>query len=103
MGLVRSIAWGALFATAGAVVAGGWMPGSSSWATGPRIGIATLLIVLGLTVVGFAAAPWVLRKTTRPADYQGGCPVGATCACGHFNFKPRKSCKQCGMATAFVA
>jgi hypothetical protein len=101
MGLRRSLLWGVAFLAAGAIVAGGWMPGSAEWSQGPRIGIATLLLVWGFLIMGFALSPWILRKTTRKEDYEGACPVGATCACGHFNFKPRKDCRQCGAATGF--
>ena len=102
MGILRSSIWGTAFVAAGALVAGGWLPGSAAWQMGPRIGVATFLAVTGLTVIAFALVPWVLRKTTKPADYEGGCPVGATCGCGQFNFKPRKSCRQCGKATTFT-
>lgn len=70
-------------------------------AAGPRIGVATTLLVLGLFILLASNAAWILRKTTRPEDYQGGCPVGARCACGHFNLKPRKACRQCGAATLY--
>ena len=96
VGLLGSLVWGLLFAGAGTVVAAGWLPGSDGWALGPRIGIATVLIVLGVTVVGFASAHQFAR-----GDAPGNCPVGATCGCGHFNFKPRRTCRQCGTATVF--
>lgn len=85
----------------GAVVAAGWVPGSDGWATGPRVGIAMALLALGGLLLALPAAAWLLARTTRPADYRGGCPVGATCACGHFNFKPRRACRECGALTRF--
>jgi hypothetical protein len=102
VGIARTVSWAAVFLAGGILVAGGWLPGSGDWSTGPRIGVATLLTVLGATVLGLGLVPIVLRRTTRPADYKGGCPVGATCPCGHFNFKPRTTCRQCGSATAFA-
>lgn len=98
----RAVLWGLAFAAAGILVLGAWMPGSSGWALGPRLGVGTLLAVLGAVflVGSFAGA---IRSRTERLDSKGGCPVGATCACGHFNFKPRRTCRQCGAATAFAA
>lgn len=98
----RAVLWGLAFAAAGVLVLAGWMPGASSWQLGPRIGMGTLLAVLGLLFLAgsFAAA---IRARTERLDSKGGCPVGAACACGHFNFKPRRSCKQCGAATVYAA
>jgi hypothetical protein len=97
----RAAAWGLAFAAAGAVVLGGWLPGAAAWAPGPRIGMGTLLAVFGLVLLvgAFAGA---IRSRTERHDSKGGCPVGATCACGHFNFKPRRTCRQCGAATAYA-
>jgi len=102
MGAMRKLLWGLAFVAAGATVALGGIPGSQAWATGPRIGVATLLIVLGLLSFGFALGPWIARRTARPEN-QGICPVGATCECGQFNFKPKRSCKACGKATLYAA
>jgi uncharacterized paraquat-inducible protein A len=82
---------GILLAMGGIAVAL-WGPGS-----GPAIGMAVFLVVLGVTVVAVANAEWFLRRTTRAADYQGQCPVGQSChACGSFNYKPRRACRSCG-------
>ncbi|MHB1261781.1 MAG: hypothetical protein ACYC2H_08705 [Thermoplasmatota archaeon] len=98
----RAIGWGLAFLAAGVVILGAWLPGSADWSTGPRIGMGTLLVVLGFVFVSgsFAAA---IRRRTEATDSKGGCPVGATCSCGHFNFKPRKACRQCGAATLYTA
>jgi hypothetical protein len=95
----RRLAWALLFVVLGVLLVGAWLPGSSGWGVGPRVGAATALFVLGGLLLLFPAVHWILRKTTRPEDYDGGCPVGKTCACGHFNFKPRSECRQCGAAT----
>lgn len=90
------------FAALGALVLAGWMPGAAGWATGPRLGLGTFLVVAGFVFLAgsFAGA---IRARTERVDSKGGCPVGATCACGHFNFKPKRVCKQCGAATAYAA
>ena len=98
---VRALGWGFAFVAAGVVVAFGWLPGSAGWSTGPRAGLATGFLTLGVTMILAGNAAWFLRRTTKAEDYRGGCPVGATCQCGHFNFKPRKACRQCGAATSF--
>lgn len=98
----RALGWGLAFAAAGLVVLGGWLPGASSWSLGPRVGGGTLLVVLGLVFVAGAFAGAIRARTER-LDGKGGCPVGATCACGHFNFKPRRSCRECGLATTYAA
>lgn len=98
----RALGWGLAFAAAGLLVLAGWLPGSASWATGPRLGMGTLLAVLG-AVLAAGAFAGAIRARTERLDSKGGCPVGATCACGHFNFKPRRTCRQCGAATAFAA
>lgn len=90
------------FLAGGTLVATGALPGSDAWAMGPRVGIATLLLVLGTTILAAGNARWFLRRTTKAEDYEGGCPVGATCSCGHFNFKPRRACKQCGAAMRYA-
>ena len=98
----RAIGWGLAFVVSGVVVLGAWLPGSAGWALGPRIGMGTLLVVLGLVFVAGAFAG-AIRSRTEAVDGKGGCPVGATCPCGHFNFKPRKACRQCGAATSYTA
>ena len=98
----RAVLWGLAFAAAGVLVLAGWVPGSSGWATGPRIGMGTLLATLGAVLIGGAFAGAIRARTER-LDGKGGCPVGATCACGHFNFKPRRTCRQCGAATQYAA
>jgi hypothetical protein len=98
----RTIGWGLAFLVAGIVVLGAWVPGSDGWSLGPRLGMGTLLLVMGFVLISgsFAGA---IRRRTEAADSKGSCPVGATCSCGHFNFKPRKSCRQCGAATLYTA
>lgn len=98
---LRALTWGLAFLLAGIAVGAAWLPGLDSWGFGPRIGAATLLVVFGLILAVGANVRSILRRTTRAEDYRGGCPVGATCKCGHFNFKPRKTCRQCGAGTSF--
>jgi hypothetical protein len=93
---VRHWVLGVLFIVAGAVVAAGAF---SRVASGPRVGISTALIVIGALVVAVPLSVWVLRKTTRPEDYVGNCPVGRVCpACDAFNMNPRTTCRACGAA-----
>ncbi|HUR62251.1 MAG TPA: hypothetical protein VM286_07825 [Candidatus Thermoplasmatota archaeon] len=97
--------WGRILVAAAALAAGALLladrlPGGAT-AAGPRIGMGVFLVTLGLLVLSLGAAPWVLRKTTQAEDYMGGCPVGARCACGHFNLKPRRACRECGAATVY--
>lgn len=74
-----------------------WLPGTHGMATGPRIGMGILFVTLSVVVFAIANVETFLRKTTRPADYEGGCPVGESCAdCGSFNMKPRQACRSCG-------
>lgn len=98
----RTLGWGLAFLALGALALAGWLPGAASWATGPRIGLGTFLAVMGFVLLAgsFAGA---IRARTERTDTKGGCPVGATCACGQFNFKPKRACKQCGAATLFAA
>lgn len=98
----RAVAWGLVFAAVGVLVLGAWLPGLGGWSLGPRIGAGTLLVVLGAVLVAGAFAG-AIRSRTERLDGKGGCPVGATCACGHFNFKPRRTCRQCGVATMYAA
>ena len=98
----RTLLWGVAFLAAGILVLSALVPGSASWALGPRVGMGTLLAVSGLVLVlgSFAGS---IRARTERVDSKGGCPVGATCPCGHFNFKPRRTCRQCGAATTYAA
>ncbi|HEX2065523.1 MAG TPA: hypothetical protein VHI93_01800 [Candidatus Thermoplasmatota archaeon] len=96
------LAVSALCLAAGALLLAGRFPGAGA-ALGPRIGMGTFLLMLGALVLAVAAMPWVLRKTTRAEDYEGGCPVGTRCACGHFNLKPRRACRECGTLTPDAA
>ena len=83
--------WGAAFAAGGTAVL---LTGAPD---GPRIGIAMVLITLAALVVGLPLSTWILRKTTRPEDYEGSCPVGRLCpSCEAFNYNPRKVCRVCG-------
>jgi hypothetical protein len=95
--------WGAAFVAAGACIAASVIPGSESWATGPRIGIASVLLLLGFFMI---VGPWIAFAVRRASAKEGGggnCPVGTTCGCGHFNFKPRAMCKQCGKDMVYPA
>lgn len=98
----RTIAWAVGFHVAAAIVAFGWFPGASEAAAGPRIGLCVALATMGaiLFVGAFTAE---LQARTARLDGKGVCPVGAKCACGHFNFKPRGTCRQCGAATSFAS
>lgn len=95
---VGALAWGLAWLAAAAVVGLGALPGSDGWGMGPRVGLTVLLGMLGATVALAGNAAWFLGKTTRPEDYEGGCPVGARCACGVFNMSTRKTCKGCKAA-----
>jgi len=98
----RTLGWALAFLASGVVAAAGWFPGAATLAQGPRIGFTVLLLTLGLVLAvgSFAGA---LRMRSQRLDSKGGCPVGAKCACGHFNFKPRATCRQCGAATLYTA
>ncbi len=98
----RTIAWAVGFHLAAAIVALGWFPGADEAAAGPRIGLCAALATMGaiLFVGAFTAE---LQARTARLDGKGHCPVGAKCACGHFNFKPRARCRQCGAATSYAA
>jgi hypothetical protein len=99
---VSSFVFGALLVAAGVLLAGGWMPGADSMATGPRIGFAVASFMFAALVMGVPLAGWYVRKFTRPEDYEGGCPVGSVCTqCETFNFNPRKKCKECGTVLEF--
>lgn len=91
-----------VFLAAGIVVLAAWLPGAERWPLGPRLGMGTLLLVMGLVFIA-ASFAGAIRNRTEATDTKGGCPVGATCPCGHFNFKPRKACRQCGAATLYAA
>lgn len=91
----RGVFWSvALVAAAVLLGTGTVAPGA---ATGPRVGVTAFLAVLGLTVFAVGNVEWFLRRTARPGDYAGTCPVGQSCpACGAFNYKPRRDCRGCG-------
>jgi hypothetical protein len=102
------VKWGrpvlsAAFLAAGALLLSGRIPGAAGMAEGPRVGMGAFLLMVGFLLLAIAAMPMILRATTRPEDYEGGCPVGARCSCGHFNLKPRRMCRECGAAMAYPA
>lgn len=91
------MAWGTGMVAAGILLATDVLPGTAM-ATGPRVGMVALLVTFGVTLILVANAAWILRRTTRPEDHQGGCPVGSSCGdCGAFNLKPRTVCRVCGV------
>lgn len=98
----RTLGWALAFAVAALVLALGWFPGAATAAPGPRIGVTALLAMMALVLLigSFAGA---LQARSERLDSKGVCPVGAKCACGHFNFKPRATCRQCGIATHYAA
>ena len=98
----RTLGWSLAFTAAGVLMAGGWFPGVDSVAQGPRVGLAVLLLTMGI-VLAVGAFAGALRMRTERLDSKGGCPVGAKCSCGHFNFKPRTTCRQCGATTLYTA
>lgn len=98
----RTVAWALAFLAAGLAVALGWFPGADAAAPGPRIGLAVALLTLGAVLAVGAFAGALRARTERLEGGKSGCPVGATCACGHFNFKPRATCRQCGAATSYA-
>jgi hypothetical protein len=98
----KAIWWGAALGATGLVVAFGMVPGSNAWAAGPRYGISALLLTTAAFLFCIPTFGWIGRRTARVEGNGGAnCPVGATCACGHFNFKPRATCRACGQPTAF--
>jgi hypothetical protein len=94
---VATFVWATLFVVLGGMLAFGII--GEAWGIGPRVGAATLLITLGGLVWAVPAVTWVAKRSADKGT--GVCPVGATCKCGHFNFKPRATCKNCGAATAY--
>ncbi len=96
-----ALVWGLFFALAALVVSAGAMPGAASWSAGPRLGITTVFFLLGLL---FLVGPLLAGASSRRsrAAGSGTCPVGATCVCGHFNFKPRLACRACGQPTHYA-
>ena len=95
----RAVVWGLLLMVAGVAVGVGFV--GSAWSPNARLGAAVALETMGLLFLAIAVVPWILRRTTNPEDYKGGCPVGVRCACGHFNFKPRALCKTCGAPVTY--
>lgn len=98
----RTLWWALAFTVAGLVVALGWFPGVATAATGPRVGLAAALLMLG-TLLGVGAFAGAIQARSTKLDAKGSCPVGAKCPCGHFNFKPRATCRQCGNATVYTS
>lgn len=98
----RTLAWAIAFALGALLLAFGWFPGAATAAPGPRLGLTAGLATLSLVlfVGSFAGA---MQARTQQLDSKGNCPVGATCACGHFNFKPRTKCRQCGAVTRYTS
>lgn len=99
----RALGWALAFAAASLAILGGVLPGSSGWALGPRLGIGLLLASAALLLLVGSLSSAIRGRTARIEGAGGNCPVGATCACGHFNFKPRKACRQCGAPTSYTA
>src|SRR5689334_10256504 len=99
---LATVLWGLAFAAAGTLVAAGWAPGAATASLGPRLGIAMVLLLLGFALLLGPVIAAMVRR--RSAGQTGGvCPVGASCSCGHFNFKPRAACRQCGKPTEYPA
>ena len=98
----RTMAWAIGFHAAALVVALGLFPGADSAAQGPRIGLTVALATMGAVLLVGAFTAELQARTAR-LDGKGVCPVGAKCACGHFNFKPRSKCRQCGAATSYAS
>ncbi len=93
------IGWGASFLFLALVIA--MVPGSLPAGEGPRIAMVTALILLGLILlVSALIGPWMLRRTAK-ASGTAVCPVGARCACGAWNWRPRRLCSSCGSLTAW--
>lgn len=97
----RTLAWALAFVVAGTLGALGWFPGANDAALGPRVGLSAALLTFGLVLLvgSFAGA---MQARSERLDSKGSCPVGAKCSCGHFNFKPRTTCRQCGVATTYT-
>ncbi len=92
-----TILWGTAFAIGGVLVAGAWLPGADAWALGPRIGIASLCLMVSFLLFATWATQWFLAASGRNKDGGGSCPVGRVCpACGAFTFYPKSDCKACG-------
>jgi hypothetical protein len=98
----RTLGWAAAFLLAGLAVALGWFPGADHAAMGPRVGLAAALLTFAV-VLGVGSFAALLRMRAQGSTGTGVCPVGAKCACGQFNFKPRTTCRQCGAATLYTA
>jgi hypothetical protein len=97
---LRSLGWSLAFMAAGVALAAGWVGGR--WSATARLGAGMALATLGFLLAAIPLSVWWLRRTTRASDYEGGCPVGANCGCGHFNFRPRPACRQCGAPTVYA-
>lgn len=95
----RALFWGLGLGLLAVLILSGRLPGTDTMAQGPRIGIGAFLLMLALLVLGIPFVTWSIRTFTRPADYEGSCPVGESCSgCGAFNLKPRQECRSCGGA-----
>lgn len=90
---LSTLLWGLACLILGTLIATGTIPNT---ATGPRIGLSMALYTLALLFLGIPATSWIIKRTTRPEDYQGTCPVGRVCTCGAFNYNPRTICRSCG-------
>lgn len=91
---LSTIIWGTACLLLGIFIATGIIPNT---ATGPRIGLSMLLFTMALLFLGIPATAWFIKRTTKPEDYKGTCPVGKVCpACGTFNYNPRTTCRSCG-------
>lgn len=90
---LSTIVWGLISLTSGLLIALGAFPGA---ATGPRIGLSMAFFTLALLFLGIPATAWIIKRTTKPEDYKGTCPVGKVCTCGTFNYNPRIICRSCG-------
>lgn len=94
---LSSLVWGLLAITAGVLLLLDVLPGASAFAPGPKLGIGMVLLTWGTLLIATPLTAWYLRRTTRPEDYEGTCPVGRVCPrCDAFNFNPRTECRVCG-------
>lgn len=96
----KAIGWGLSFLGLAVVIAA--VPGSLAVSAGPRIALVTALALFGLILLATAlVGPWMLRRSAKESG-TGTCPVGARCACGAWNWKPRAACGSCNAPTAWT-
>lgn len=95
------MAWGLGSLAVGAALLA-TVPQDPGGALGPRLAMGAFLATLGVVLALGAFAADIRARTARVEGSGGGCPVGATCACGHFNLKPRRQCRHCGAATVYT-